>query len=289
MARSVLKNMKPAVLICAGLLGGCAGEPVAWVNPGTGEGVGQSGSGQIPALLRVASATAAAGDYGTAIGLFRRAHSLDEQQMAPLLGLGRALLAVDDYNQAAETFGAALKIDPGNDEALRGLGNALIGLDKPKAAASQFEAALMLHDGVKSYNGLGVAYDLLGEHKTAQAIYRAGLDMAPDDLSLLNNLGLSLTFSGSYDDAIAVLTKAARHPDAGSRNRLNLALAYGVSGDTKTAGDLARLELDETQVQGNLTYYRTLREMTQSRTRTLAVGAHLVDRPFMATPPKLPQ
>ena len=49
-------------------------------------------------------------------------------------------------------------------------------------------------------HGLGVAYDLNGQHEAAQAAYRDGLDIAPDSMLLRNNYGLSLALAGEHEE-----------------------------------------------------------------------------------------
>lgn len=277
MRLTVLRNIKFATFAALASLTGCASEPVGvdWVHPDTRTGKLEYENDQVPALMRVAKGSMEAGDFGTAIGLYRKAHSIDRGNPKVLVALGKALSAAGAHNEALETYAAAVNLDPGMREAIHGKGNALIALDQPRAAMSQFEAALSLNEDARSFSGMGVAFDMLGQHRAAQACYRVGLDYAHDDLSLLNNLGLSLAFDGQYAESIRVLRKVAAHPQATSRHRLNLALAYGLAGDSDAAAAIARKELDEASVQSNLAYYRSLRALAGSRTRMDAVGAFL--------------
>jgi len=72
-----------------------------------------------------------------------------------------------------------------------------------------------------------------------------------------------------------VLRQVARMPGAGSRQRLNLAIAYGLTGETETAMELARQDLDEHAVRSNAAFYRMLRGLKDSRARMRAIGAYL--------------
>ncbi len=80
--------------------------------------------------------------------------------------------------------------------------------------------------------------------------------------------------SGRHDEAIRILRKSASSPRAKARNRLNLALAYGMAGETEAAAETARIDLDETSVQQNLRFYATLRALGDSRQTIRAIGAH---------------
>ena len=114
--------------------------------------------------------------------------------------------------------------------------------------------------------------DLRGDHRGAQVRYRAGLAVAPENIALRNNLGLSLALSGDYDDAIAALQPAALKPTAGARARQTLALVHGLAGNPAAAARIARVDLDESAVRANLVYYEQLRVMAD-RQRTAAIQA----------------
>ena len=225
-------------------------------------------------MMRVARGAERSGDYAAAAGYFRRAHTLAPKSMPALLGLGRALGKLNAHELASEAYKKALEIEPANAQALVGLGNALIGLNRPQLAIGHFETALAMSENARVYNGLGVAHDMLGEHATAQAFYGTGLKLEPGNLTLRNNLGLSLAIQGRFRQAIEILRQAAADPRAGTRHRLNLALAYGLAGQFDEAAEIARIDLDEEAVRRNLAYYRTLRALKDTKATFEAVGVH---------------
>lgn len=218
-------------------------------------------AGTVAELVRLGDAMREKGDPQGAIPFYRRAHARDHFNPAPLVGLGEALDDLGAYNDAAEAFRQALIGQPADARALRGLGNALLGLDQPALAIDQFEAALRARPDARCHNGIGVARDRLGDHKGAQAAYRAGLALAPDDPAILNNLGLSLALSGDTDGAIAILEKLAGRPDASARQRQNLALAYGLAGRDHDAARLARVDLGDDEAANNVAVYGRLRAL----------------------------
>ena len=228
---------------------------------------------KVAALMRVADATAAAGDYGSAISMYRRAHDADPLNIAVLNRLGATLLQVGANSEAASAFRAATRAGR-HPESIEGFARALIALDQPRSAISQLEVLLVIEERPSTYNAFGVAYDMLGDHGAAQAYYRTGLDIAPAHLGLANNLGLSLAVSGRHAEAIDVLRRTAADPRATARNRLNLALAYGLAGETEAAAETARIDLDEGSVQRNLAFYATLRALGDSRQTIRAIGSH---------------
>jgi Flp pilus assembly protein TadD len=263
-----------AIALFATVLAGCASDPLSEsVHVGRGDAEGGPG-GKAGALARVAERSLEAGDLSTAAGLYRQAHTLDYENPEYLIGLGKTLAKLGQFDEAAETFLLAVKRAPGDPEPKLGYGNALLALDRPEIALSQFEAALALREDSRSLNGVGVAHDMMGDHVAAQAHYRTALVLEPGNLTVRNNLALSLSVSGRHAEAIAILRRAITDPRAGARHRLNLALAYGLAGQGAAAAEIARIDLDEESVTRNLAYYRTLRALNDSRAAINAIGAH---------------
>lgn len=236
-------------------------------------------------LARSAKASRDSGDLSNAVGLYKNAYELAPGRADIAAELAQTLSALGAHNEAAAVYKDALKSDPKNVEALRGLGNTLIALNQPRLALENFQAALALKPDAKLHNSIGVAQDMSGENDEAQANYRSGLALAPNDPSLRNNLALSLALAGDYDQSIALLAKLVDEPRAGARPRQNLALVYGLAGRIGEAAKLIRVDFDERTVQNNLAYYETLRGMGQARRAATIFGvATLPPMP----PPKKP-
>jgi len=226
------------------------------------------------ALMRAGETSRKRGDYAAAAAFYRRAQNADSDAPEPLVGMGESLAAGGAPREAAQAFRRALAMNENEPRALRGLGNALIAQDQSDLAIEQFEKALGVNPrDYRAYNGLGVAYDSLAEHSKAQEYYYAGLEIAPDDVSLRNNLGLSLAFAGYYKGAIEILRPLALRPGATARDRQNLALAYGLSGDVAQAKKFARLDMDSREVERNLNYYAALRSIADPVLRVKSVRA----------------
>ena len=188
---------------------------------------------------------------------------------------------MQDYPQAVAAWREAVALAPGNTDIHRGLALALIAQDKPQAAIGDLGVALAKSpDDPRLYNALGIAHDMMGRHDLAQQDYQRGLKIAPDNLGLRNNYGLSLVLSGKYADAIVALVQAAGAPNASARNRLNLALAYGLAGDDAKAAATARPVLDEKAVQSNLASYAMLRAMDPKQRTDAILGAELHGLPL---------
>ncbi len=250
-------------------LAGCAGIADVTGPFTTGLALGERSSGdaaggRYPAgfALYMADKLADAGDYRSAVTIYRMAHRQNPDDPAGLLGLGESLRRLGANVEAEQAFRLADARAPKNPDILRGHGNNLVALGRPKEALKQYRAALSLTpDDPRLFNGMGVALDLIGAHLKAQARYREGLKIAPDNASLRNNLGLSLVLSGDYADAIASLEKFAEGPEGRAFHRQILALAYGFAGRMDRAAAIARVDIDEAAVQNNLNYIASLRNL----------------------------
>ena len=80
-------------------------------------------------------------------------------------------------------------------------------------------------------------------------------------MTLRSNYGLSLAITGPPQGATAQLAPIAGLPQADSRTRQNLALAYAMAGDLENALQLCRRDLDERGAQRPLAYYFQLRAL----------------------------
>ena len=83
---------------------------------------------------------------------------------------------------------------------------------------------------VEALDGRGVALDLMGRHPEAQDSYRRAQALAPNSISVANNLGLSLLLDGRPDEARAVLEPLARRSDAPQRVTANYAISLAATG-----------------------------------------------------------
>ncbi len=100
--------------------------------------------------------------------------------------------------------------------------------------------------------------DQLGHAEESRLLYTQALKIAPDEPSLLNNLGLSYLLAGDISKAEEMLRKAAASPKADSRIRQNLALALGLQGQFAEAEQVARTEIDPAQAEANIAYLKSM-------------------------------
>jgi Flp pilus assembly protein TadD len=213
--------------------------------------------------MRIGAAAQAGGDLPNAVGVYRRAAELAPQEPAPLIAAGDVLLQMGAVDEAIVSYNAAL-VRPGDTQGAEiGLARAFLKTGKPQLALTPLSKALETSpEEPKLLLLLGVTKDLQGQHQEAQANYRDGLAHAPADRALTINLALSLTLSGDFPDAIAVLQPLATARTASPDERQTLALIYGLKGNVPEAARLCRIDLDDASVEYNLAYYQSLRELS---------------------------
>ena len=237
--------------------------------------------------MAIADRVRATGDLSSAVTFYRRAIAIDSHNVPAYIGLGETLLAAGYPSEASEVFRSALSEaanEPQSPDhkahelaATRGLGLTLIALNQPNPAIEMLNKANAMEPSARAYGAIGIAEDLLDDADAADKAYKQALALAPDDLDLLNNYGLSLALHGEFNNAIATLRRVASDPKAGARHRLNLAMALGLAGRSEDAAQVARIDLDERSVKSNIAYYATLRALpAQARaTAILRPGAPL--------------
>jgi Flp pilus assembly protein TadD len=177
------------------------------------------------------------------------------------VGLGMALIDANAVVEAKLAFEKAIALFPRSSGAYKGLGFVYLLIDQPENAINSFDTALKLNPrNPTAFNGYGLALDMVNEHETAQANYRAAMELEPTNISYESNLALSLALCGNEYEAIHILERLVRCPNATPRIRQNLALAYGLAGDMKMAKKVGRLDLSDEMVANNVTYFEAIQQ-----------------------------
>ncbi len=98
-------------------------------------------------------------------------------------------------------------------DSLAAQGKALLAKGKYAEARDIYLSAASRNDqSPRVWNGLGVAYEMLGKREPAREAYEKALDLAPEDQAAANNLAHLLLTQGKPDEAVKVL--AAHKDDA---------------------------------------------------------------------------
>jgi Flp pilus assembly protein TadD len=112
----------------------------------------------------------------------------------------------------------------------------------------------------KLLSALGSAYDQQGRYAEARVQYGRALQIKPNEISVLNNMGMSYALEGDLKKAEATLRQAAMIPAASSEPRIrqNLALVVGLQGRFDEARSIASKDLPPEQVEANMTYLQKM-------------------------------
>lgn len=251
----------PLLLAASIGLAGCSG------LFGSDAAPGKAGSPELASLLRLGAAAEAAGDVGNAVSVYQRAQALYPAAVEPPRRLGDLYRGRALYDLAVRAYRDAVAAAPGDRDARHGLAAALTRQGQLREAGEQYDALLAGDPAdIRAWNGKGVVQDLGGDHAAAWESFRGGLKLAPDNLALRTNLGLSLALGGRLDEAIPMLERAAAEPGAGSETRQNLALAYGLAGRSQDAARLGQKDLAKGDVARNLEVYDMMRTASPPRT-----------------------
>ena len=181
------------------------------------------------------------------------------------LNYARALRAIGRRDQAVAVLEQAAARQPNDLEVLGAYGRALADAGKLREALGVLERAhLPERPDWRVLSAQGVVSDKLGEHDAAQRYYDSALSIAPNEPSVMSNLGFSYALSRRLGDAEAVLRKAAQLPKADVRVRQNLTLVLGLQGKFAEAETLARRDLSPDDVTQNIAYLRKLVSQTNN-------------------------
>ncbi len=215
-----------------------------------------------PDMLQLAQAAAARGDSAEALSRYLRILAATPDDMVALIGAGRAALDVGDTNAAAGFFSRADVLDPKNGQVKAGLAGTMLANGNARAALRLFNEAVSL--GVNQADiaaDRGLAYDLRGAPKRAQADYGLALRTRPSD-TVTRRLALSYAIAGDRASALATLDPLLRKQDVPAwRDRV---FVYALTGDLADAQHDAALVLPPDQVAELNPYLPRLPGLKQS-------------------------
>ncbi|WP_428645199.1 tetratricopeptide repeat protein [Roseibium sp.] len=196
-----------------------------------------------------------------AVSKWSKSYEKDRKSRTAILGYANALSQNGQMPQSMAVLRAGVIAHPKDREIASAYGKVL-------AMNGRFEEALNVLQRAQQadtpdwrlMSAEAAIYDQLGNNAKARSLYKQALKIAPDDPSLLNNLGLSYLLSNELPDAEYTLRRAASLPGADSRVRQNLALVLGIQGKYDEAIQVAQAELDPQQAQANIAYLKTMME-----------------------------
>jgi Flp pilus assembly protein TadD len=169
----------------------------------------------------------------------------------------RALRALDKNAQALAILQGAVLVHTKDLELLGAYGRSLADNGRLKEADDVLSRA---HTPEKPdwrvLSAQGTVADQLGEHERAQQIYQTALRLAPNEPTIMSNLGLSLALTKRLPEAERVLREAVAAPGSDARVRQNLVLVLGLQGRFAEAEQLARQDMSPAEATATVAYLR---------------------------------
>jgi len=162
-----------------------------------------------------------------------RTLATDPKDFNALIAAGKAAIQIGDPQAAAGFFARADEVNPRSPLPQAGMGAVSVANGEASAAMPYFTRALQL-GATPAQIGCdrGLAYDLMGQQKLAQADYNAAL-IGPDGTEARRRLALSLAISGDKAAALQALAPLASRGDAAAGRVRAFVLA--LSGDSQGA------------------------------------------------------
>jgi Flp pilus assembly protein TadD len=184
------------------------------------------------------------GDPRGEINAYRDRFRANPKDPDTALSYARALRAAGERAQAVAVLEQATIANPKNKVLLAGYGRALADNGNFEQAFDVLSQAHSPEDpDWRILSVQGAVLDQQGKFEEARQYYASALRIAPDEPSVLSNLGLSYMLSKDLGKAEEALRKAHAHAGNDRRIRMNLAVVLGLEGRMAEAESIARANL----------------------------------------------
>lgn len=227
---------------------GCIGKFAATLVMLTGLSACELGGAQdvgYEARVDVAERMLERGQFSGAYTLLEAVSSDHANSGAAHVRVGRAYLNNRAFSKAEASFRQAIQLGERTKGEI-GLGRVALARNDASKARGIFMAVLeRAPENFDAMNGIGVAFDLTGEHARAREQYADVLQAYPGRVETLNNLALSHVLGGSAAFAAEILRDLAESQLDDRELRQNYAMALYVSGRTEEAMRLATVDITE--------------------------------------------
>jgi Flp pilus assembly protein TadD len=175
------------------------------------------------------------------------------------LQYAKALRAAGQQAQAVAVLEQATIAHPGNQALLAGYGRALADNGNFQQAFDVLSRAHTPDDpDWRILSAQGTTLDQLGRHDEARQYYATALKIAPEEPSVLSNLGLSYVLSKDLPKAEEALRRAHSRADTDPRVRQNLGLVIGLQGRLAEAEGIVKAGRPAEEAAANVAYLRRL-------------------------------
>jgi Flp pilus assembly protein TadD len=209
--------------------------------------------------LALASDQRSDADWRRDLEAYGQKYRQNPSDLDTALHYAQALRATGQRAQAVAILEQLAMQNPNNKAVLGEYGRAL-------AEAGDYEQALEVLDRAHTpeqpdwhiLSAQGAVLDQIGRHDEAQRYYLTALKIAPNEPTVLSNLGLSYALSKNLAKAETTLRLAVAQHATDPRVRQNLALVVGLQGRFAEAEQIAQADLPPDQAAANVAYLRQM-------------------------------
>jgi Flp pilus assembly protein TadD len=185
----------------------------------------------------------------------------NRNQKDPEAGIryAQALRAIGQRAQAVAVLEQSSLNNPNNPDVLGAYGRALADNGRfPQALDVLSRAHTPDRPDWRILSAQGAVLDQMGRHQEARQHYISALRIAPEEPSVMSNLGLSYALSRNLPEAENTLRRANAQNSREPRVRQNLALVVGLQGRFEEAQTIASADLSPEEAAANLEYLRNM-------------------------------
>jgi Flp pilus assembly protein TadD len=198
-------------------------------------------------------------DPRSSVEVYGERYRANPKDAEAALAYGQSLRATGQRAQAVAVLEQATIAHPGNKALLAGYGRALVDNGNFQQA---FDVLTRAHSpdnpDWRILSVQGTALDQLGRHDDARRYYASALKIAPEEPSVLSNLGLSYVLSKDLPKAEETLRRANASTRADARVRQNLGLVVGLQGRFADAETIVKADLPPDEAAANVAYLKQM-------------------------------
>jgi Flp pilus assembly protein TadD len=224
------------------------------------------GTGDITGSLGEKADARPAGQARRDVETYRERFRANPNDPELALQYGKALRDTGQRSQAVAVLEQATLAHPDNKALIAGYGRALGDNGNFQQAFDVLSRAHTPEDpNWRILSAQGAVLDQLDRHDEARQYYASALKIAPEEPSVLSNLGLSYALSKDLPKAEEILRRANGRADADPRTRLNLGLVVGLQGRVAEAKGIVKAGLSPGEATANVAYLRQILSRKQKQ------------------------
>ena len=221
--------------------------------------IGCSGSQPEHSGVTVAEEAIRNGSPALALQITQGILARSPDDVPALLMQGDAATQMGKINEAEAAFQHALRLKPGSVRGKTGLGRLRLATDAAEAAALFQDVVRQEPRNIVALNNLGIARDLLGQHREAQEAYRQVRAIDPSNRATQVNLALSLAMSGQAAEGLLLIAPLASESSASPKVRHDYAAVLALAGREKEAEQILGRDLSAREIRQMLDALRDQR------------------------------